>query len=67
MQRVHCNLYEASPEYLGGTFDLISFRSAPPGAFSAGGVDGLRGYSTNTIAIQVPIRQLTRNRNVAPW
>ncbi len=49
---------------LGGTFDLISFRSAPPGAFSAGGVDGLRGYSTNTIAIQVPIRQLTRNRNV---
>jgi hypothetical protein len=49
---------------LGGTFDLISFRSAPPGAFMTGGVDGLRGYSTNTIAIQVPIRQLTRNRNV---
>jgi hypothetical protein len=49
---------------LGGTFDLISFRSAPPGAFSAGGVDGLRGYSTNTIAIQVPIRQLTRTKSV---
>jgi tRNA (mo5U34)-methyltransferase len=23
VQRVHCNLYEASPEYLGGTFDLV--------------------------------------------
>ena len=30
---------------LGGTFDLLGFRSAPPGAFSAGGVDGLKGYS----------------------
>ena len=40
---------------LGGTFDLIGFRSAPPGAFSMGGVDGLKGYSVNTIAIQVPI------------
>ena len=49
---------------LGGTFDLLGFRSAPPGAFSAGGVDGLRGYSVNTIAIQVPIRQLTRTRTV---
>ena len=29
---------------LGGTFDLLSFRSAPPGAFMTGGVDGLRGY-----------------------
>ncbi len=44
---------------LGGTFDLIGFRSAPPGAFSMGGVDGLKGYSVNTIAIQVPITQLT--------
>jgi hypothetical protein len=49
---------------LGGTFDLLGFRSAPPGAFSAGGVDGLRGYSVNTIAIQVPIRHLTRTRTV---
>ena len=30
---------------LGGTFDLLGFRSAPPGAFETGGVDGLRGYS----------------------
>jgi hypothetical protein len=49
---------------LGGVFDLISFRSAPPGAFMTGGVDGLRGYSTNTIAIQVPIRQLTRTKAI---
>ncbi len=49
---------------LGGTFDLLGFRSAPPEAFSTGGVDGLRGYSVNTIAIQVPINQLTRTRKV---
>ena len=49
---------------LGGTFDLLGFRSAPPGAFSSGGVDGLRGYSVNSIAIQVPIRQLTRTKTV---
>lgn len=48
----------------GGIFDLLRFRSAPPGAFDTGGVDGLRGYSVNTIAIQVPIRQLTRNRSI---
>jgi Domain of unknown function (DUF4331) len=49
---------------LGGTFDLLGFRSAPPGAFSSGGVDGLKGYSANTIAIQVPINNITRHRNV---
>ena len=49
---------------LGGTFDLIGFRSAPPGAFSGGGVDGLRGYSVNTIAIQVPITQLTGTKKI---
>jgi Domain of unknown function (DUF4331) len=49
---------------LGGTFDLLGFRSAPPAAFSSGGVDGLRGYSVNTIAIQVPIKQLTRTKKV---
>lgn len=49
---------------LGGTFDLINFRSAPPGAFSEGGVDGLRGYSVNSIALQVPIKDLTRTRKV---
>jgi Domain of unknown function (DUF4331) len=49
---------------LGGTFDLLGFRSAPPGAFSAGGVDGLKGYSVNTIAIQVPIKHLTGTKSV---
>jgi Domain of unknown function (DUF4331) len=49
---------------LGGTFDLLGFRSAPPGAFESGGVDGLRGYSVNTIAIQVPIDQLTRTKGI---
>ena len=49
---------------LGGTFDLLGFRSAPPGAFSSGGVDGLRGYSVNAIAIQVPINQLARGKRV---
>jgi hypothetical protein len=49
---------------LGGTFDLLGFRSAPPAAFSSGGVDGLRGYNVNTIAIQVPIAQLTRTKRI---
>jgi len=49
---------------LGGTFDLLGFRSAPPGAFNSGGVDGLRGYSVNTIAIQVPIKSITRTRTI---
>jgi hypothetical protein len=49
---------------LGGIFDLLGFRSAPPGAFSSGGVDGLRGYSFNSIAIQVPIKQLTRTKSI---
>lgn len=49
---------------LGGTFDLLGFRSAPPGAFSEGGVDGLRGYSVNTIALQVPIQRLTRTGRI---
>jgi hypothetical protein len=49
---------------LGGTFDLIGFRSAPPGAFSMGGVDGLKGYSVNSIVLQVPINQLTRTKTI---
>jgi len=50
---------------LGGTFDLLGFRSAPPGAFSMGGVDGLKGYSVNSIAVQVPITQLTGTKKVS--
>ncbi len=45
---------------LGGIFDLLGFRSDPPGGFITGGVNGLRGYNVNTIAIQVPIGHLTR-------
>ncbi len=46
---------------LGGTFDLLGFRSAPPEAFSKGGDDSLTGFNVNTIAIQVPITDLTDN------
>ncbi len=49
---------------IGGIFDLLGFRSAPPGAFETGGVDGLKGYSVNTIALQVPITQLTGTKGV---
>lgn len=49
---------------LGSIFDLVNFRIAPPAAFSEGGVDGLRGYGVNTIALQVPIKNVTRNRTV---
>lgn len=49
---------------LGGVFDLLNFRSPVPGAFEMGGVDGLKGYSVNTIAIQVPITQLTGTKTI---
>lgn len=48
---------------LGGTFDLLGFRSPPPGAFSAGGDDGLTGFNVQTIAVQVPISMLTKGGN----
>jgi hypothetical protein len=50
---------------LGSIFDLAGLRplnslhAIPLG--NADGVDGVSGYNTHTIAIQVPIRQLTRN------
>jgi len=49
---------------LGGVFDLVNFHVAPPDGFSKGGVDGLKGYSVNTIALQVPITQLTGTKKV---
>ena len=50
---------------LGGTFDLLGFRSAPPAAFNTGGVDGLKRLHASTRSrIQVPIRQLTRTRPI---
>ena len=41
-----------------GVFDAIGYRSIAP----TGGVDTLRGLNVNTIAIEVPIQELTRNR-----
>ncbi len=40
-----------------GVFDAIGYRSLA----ATGGVDSLRGYNVNTIAIEVPIQNLTRN------
>ncbi|MGI8419319.1 MAG: DUF4331 family protein [Candidatus Levyibacteriota bacterium] len=44
---------------LGGLFDLLTIRKLPGNA--GGGVDGLKGYNVNSIAIQVPTNQLTKN------
>jgi hypothetical protein len=43
-----------------GVFDAIGYRSLS----ATGGVDSLRGYNVNTIAIEVPIQNLTRNGTV---
>ena len=40
-----------------GVFDAIGYRSLAP----TGGVDTLRGFNVNSIAIEVPIQSLTRN------
>lgn len=45
---------------LGGPFDLINYRSLGP----TGGVDTLRTFNINTIAIEVPISDVTRTRAV---
>jgi hypothetical protein len=44
---------------LGAVFDLIGVRRLP--GDQRGGVDGLKGYNVHTIAIEVPIEQLTRS------
>jgi len=43
-----------------GVFDLVNYRSLAP----TGGVDSLRSFNVNSIAIEVPIADLTRNRAV---
>jgi hypothetical protein len=43
-----------------GVFDAIGYRSLS----ATGGVDTLRSLNVNTIAIEVPIQELTRNRAV---
>jgi len=42
---------------VGAVFDAAGFRSLA----RTGGVDGLRSFNVNTIAIEVPIQNLTRN------
>ncbi len=44
---------------LGGLFDLLTIRNLPGNA--GGGVDGLKGYNVQSIALQVPIKDLTNN------
>ncbi|MEP7214417.1 MAG: DUF4331 domain-containing protein [Acidobacteriota bacterium] len=45
---------------VGAVFDGLAFRSIA----ASGGVDTLRGLNVNTIAIEVPIQDLTRSRAV---
>lgn len=46
---------------LGGLFDLLTIRKLPGNA--GGGVDGLKGYNVNSLVLQVPITDLTKNNN----
>jgi hypothetical protein len=45
---------------LGAVFDLLAIRT-PPGDMRAG-IDGLDGYNVHSIAIELPIEQVTRSR-----
>lgn len=45
---------------LGGVFDLLNIRKLPGNA--KGGVDGLKGFNVNALALQVPINQVTNNK-----
>ncbi|HEY7448202.1 MAG TPA: DUF4331 domain-containing protein [Vicinamibacterales bacterium] len=53
---------------LGSVFDLAGLRPFNPlhaiPLLTAAGVDGVGGFNTHAIAIQVPITQLTRNRQL---
>ena len=46
---------------LGGLFDLLTIRKLPGN--DGGGVDGLRGYNVHSIALQVPVSELTVGKN----
>jgi hypothetical protein len=43
-----------------GIFDAVNYRSLG----ASGGVDSLRGYNINTIALEVPIQELTSSRAI---
>ncbi len=45
---------------LGGTFDALNLRSIG----ASGGIDTTKGYNISTIAIEVPIQELTRSRAI---
>ncbi len=45
---------------LGGLFDLLTIRTLPGN--TGGGVDGLKGYNVQSIAIQVPIMDITSSQ-----
>ena len=47
---------------LGGLFDLLTIRTLPGNA--GDGVDGLKGYNVQSIAIQVPIKDVTMDGNL---
>lgn len=47
---------------LGGVFDLLTIRVLP--GDTGGGVDGVGGYNTHTIAMQIPTQLLTRDGQV---
>ncbi len=47
---------------LGGIFDLLTIRVLP--GDTGGGVDGVAGFNTHTIALQIPIASLTSDRQV---
>src|SRR5215216_328418 len=47
---------------LGQTFDAINFRPGVGTGNQGGGKDDLAGYNTNSIVLQVPEAQVTRNR-----
>ncbi len=47
---------------IGGLFDLLTIRTLPGNA--GGGVDGLKGYNVQSIAIQIPIKDLTSDKTV---
>lgn len=45
---------------LGGIFDLLTIRKLPGNA--GGGLDGLKGYNLHSLALQIPITALTKNK-----
>lgn len=50
-----------------GVFDGLNLRTintGGPGLFVGNGVDSTQGYNISTIAIEVPIQELTRNRAI---